>query len=54
MSEDNSGTFTLYRQGYEDGYYGRDAVRPDDAFYMNGYNKGCEDDQMGEEDKYSH
>ncbi len=54
MSKDNSGSFTLYRQGYEDGFYGRDIEYPNDVFYMNGYSKGCEDDQMGAENKYAH
>ena len=53
MTANNAGTFTLYRQGYDDGYYGREITHPDDVFYMNGYSKGCEDDQLGAVNKYS-
>ena len=38
--------FTRFRQGYEDGYHGRESKRPEDLTYMSGYEEGCEDDRF--------
>ena len=53
MSEIDISPFTLYRWGYEDGYYGRIKSRPADSDYMTGYEHGHEDDQLGAASKYS-
>ena len=50
----STGTFTQYRKGYEDGYLGREPSHPEDMYYMNGYHAGCEDDQMGLDNRYDH
>ena len=45
--------FTRYRQGYEDGYHGKEASIPHDETYMTGFREGSEDDQLGMPDRYN-
>lgn len=46
MSQNELGAspFTRYRQGYEDGYHGKEKVFPGNSDYMMGFEQGKEDD----------
>ena len=44
MPETTPSPFTLYREGYIDGYEGRDPTSPNESQYMMGYKDGATDD----------
>ena len=39
--------FTIYRQGYLDGYLGRDIKKEKNIYYKSGYEDGKQDDWAG-------
>jgi len=52
-TENNKSPFSLYQQGYLDGYEGRDLELPDNVDYMRGWKEGQEDDLMAKPNKYA-
>jgi hypothetical protein len=52
-TENEKSPFSLYQQGYLDGYEGRDMELPDDVGYVWGWKEGQEDDLMAKPNKYA-
>ena len=50
--KDDMTPFSIYLQGYKDGYAGKPIQRPEDINYVSGYQTGKEDDQFGMPNKY--
>mgnify|MGYP005817968191 CR=1 FL=1 len=54
MKAENEKTpFTKYRDGYLDGYAGRDALMLEDEDYARGYEDGVMDDSVGSPSKFA-
>lgn len=48
----NSITFEQYKNGYQDGYEGRDPEVTASVGYLQGYAAGFEDDLLGKENRF--
>ncbi len=45
-------TFDQYREGYQDGYAGRDPKVTANLGYLQGFAEGAEDDMLGQDSKF--
>ena len=48
----NDITFDQYRQGYQDGYAGRDPKPTANVGYLHGFADGAEDDMLGKNPRF--
>ena len=53
MEEIEKSPFSIYVEGYVDGYTGFNARMPNDDTYMQGYEAGNEDDMLGLDSRYT-
>ena len=53
MEEIEKSPFSIYVEGYVDGYAGFNARMPNDDTYMQGYEAGDEDDMLGLDSRYT-
>ena len=52
MTTEEKSPFSIYAEGYRDGYIARPPGMPDDDLYMQGYEAGEHDDSLGIENRY--
>ena len=53
MEEIEKSPFSIYVEGYADGYEGYIARMPSNGTYMQGYEAGDEDDMLGLDSRYT-